>query len=107
MTWRADEKDHVLRQLASVGCYPEQFVGRARSFRCPECSHKRKKKTQKCMKVWSRVDGCGAVCGHCGWGGGLFYADAFGRSGGIRSKARDKPRDFGASGRRQRYHFFS
>lgn len=36
---------------------------------CPECSHTRKKKTQRCLSV--NVDSGVFLCNHCGWKGGL------------------------------------
>jgi len=36
---------------------------------CPQCSHTRKKKTDKCLSV--NVDKGSWLCMHCGWSGGL------------------------------------
>jgi twinkle protein len=36
---------------------------------CPQCSHTRKKKTEKCLGV--NLDKCVWRCNHCGWAGGL------------------------------------
>ncbi len=42
---------------------------------CPQCSHLRKKKRDRCLSV--SVDDRGVVfrCHHCGWKGGRFYDD--------------------------------
>ena len=62
-------RDDNLAVLKRVGAYPDQFGG-TRMFRCPECSHQRKKKLDKCLSVKSDADGFVFKCHHCGWKGG-------------------------------------
>jgi hypothetical protein len=56
--------DEVLRMLASVGADPRHFSG-TRVFRCPACSHLRKKKFKKCLSIHSDADGFFFRCFHC------------------------------------------
>lgn len=69
---------HTLEQfekmLAEVNCHPRSFLG-TRMFRCPACSHTRKKKHVRCLSVKSDANGFMLNCHHCGFQGGAFYRD--------------------------------
>jgi hypothetical protein len=68
--------DEVLRMLASVGADPRHFSG-TRAFRCPACSHLRKKKFNKCLSIHSDADGFFFRCFHCDeFHGSYRYDDA-------------------------------
>jgi hypothetical protein len=56
--------DEVLRLLASVGCDPRSFTG-SKAFRCPACSHQRRKKFYRCLSIRSDPDGFFFRCFHC------------------------------------------
>lgn len=38
---------------------------------CPECSHQRKKKSERCLSVRVKHDGAMWYCHHCNWKGGI------------------------------------
>lgn len=40
---------------------------------CPQCSHRRKKKKLKCLRVWIERQKIGVHCAHCGWNIGWFW----------------------------------
>jgi hypothetical protein len=42
---------------------------------CPECSHTRKKKLQKCLGVTISEEGVQFGCNHCEWTGGQLYRE--------------------------------
>ena len=65
----ANRDDDYRSMLASVGADVNAFTG-SRMFHCPECSHQRKKKTEKCLSVRADADGFAFRCHHCGWKGG-------------------------------------
>lgn len=63
---------------------------------CPQCSHLRKKKNDRCLSV--KVDSLGIqyFCHHCQWNGGQYYdgsADTRTNWRPGNGKARSKPRD--------------
>jgi hypothetical protein len=49
-------------------------IGRHHAI-CPECSHNRKKKLQKCLGVTIGDKGVQFGCNHCGWTGGKLYRE--------------------------------
>jgi putative DNA primase/helicase len=55
--------------LASVGANVGAFSG-SQMFRCPVCSHQRKKKNDKCLSVQVDANGFVFKCHHCKWKGG-------------------------------------
>ena len=60
----------LIAQLASVGADVTAFIGTNKLFCCPQCSHQRRKKAERCLSVRSDVDGFVFNCHHCGWSGG-------------------------------------
>ncbi|MGZ6022701.1 MAG: DUF7146 domain-containing protein [Rhizomicrobium sp.] len=63
------DRDDYRSMLASVGASVDAFTG-SRMFRCPVCSHHRKKKAEKCLSVRVDSDGFAFKCHHCDWSGG-------------------------------------
>src|SRR5262249_36357859 len=57
--------------LSKHGITLESYEPGQHSTTCPECSHKRVKKTLKCLGVKIGDDGKSVCwnCGHCGWSG--------------------------------------
>lgn len=74
MTSETRDRETLERDLASVGCHPRSFRGQ-RMFRCPMCSHQRKKKSVKCLSVKSDHEGAVFRCHHCEWHGGFFFGE--------------------------------
>ena len=42
---------------------------------CPQCSEKRKNKSDKCLTVSFERDAILYYCHHCGWTGSVFYEE--------------------------------
>lgn len=40
---------------------------------CPQCSHRRRKKSQPCLSVTITAEAVLANCWHCGWKGGWSF----------------------------------
>ena len=89
-----ERAEDLLRELAHVHANPRGFIGQ-RYFRCPRCSHLRRKKRDKVLSVKSEPDGFMFNCHHCGWYGGAFYerfssgTGRFPRHGAAQDRARD------------------
>lgn len=67
---------------------------------CPQCSHQRRKKRDRCLAV--RLDGDRGYynCWHCG------FAGAVSERGGMGARPRVQRGDFGEAARRFRYQIF-
>jgi hypothetical protein len=86
--------DDTLADLSKVNCNPQTLRGR-KMYRCPQCSHMRVKKNQKCLSVLADNDGFRFKCHHCNWCGGHFYeaATSWASGGGIFRSKKNKSRD--------------
>ena len=91
----------VFEKLERVGIRMTRNSGK-QTMPCPQCSHLRKKKNDKCLSV--KVDGKSGIfhCHHCGWHGGVFEGEDR-RNRMVPRGSRDKPGDFGTAARRKRY----
>lgn len=90
------------RSLADLGIHVQNRMGEQRVL-CPQCSHLRRKKRQRCLSVVRDKDGWAYNCWHCGFKGGL-REDIGQRRGMGRPISQHPPSDFGAVLRRQRYY---
>jgi hypothetical protein len=92
----------VIDYLTKLGIRVQNKNGEQRTI-CPECSHLRRKKKDRCLSVKIDADGAQFNCWHCGFHGGTFDEANRPRArlGGVGSKT--KRTDFGADGRRLRY----
>ena len=72
---------------------------------CPECSHLRRKKNNKCLSVKINAESGLWNCFNCGWHGGVFAGQERRNYVATRGKG-DKSGDFGTARRRQRYNVF-
>lgn len=88
----------VLDQLASLGIRYRNTTGEQKTT-CPQCSHLRRKKSDRCLSLRIDHDGFAAHCWHCGWTAGGSESDR--RA--VRKPAQNQHGDFGAHGRRVRY----
>jgi hypothetical protein len=88
----------VIDKLTQVGIRLDGYkIGEHRLI-CPQCSHLRRKKKDRCLTLRIENEHACWNCWHCGWRGGVGP----GRSG-LRQETRHQPRDFGASRRYVRY----
>lgn len=95
----------VRQQLAELKIFVPDRLGEHRTT-CPNCSHLRSKKRDRCLSVKIDADGAQYNCWHCGFSGG-FFANDLGGSNRVGRKARDQRGDFGVAGRRLRYGMVS
>ncbi len=86
----------VIDRLRELGINVRDKLGEQRTT-CPQCSHLRRKKLDRCLTVKIDDDGFAANCWHCGWTTG----------GRLREQSRHQREDFGGAERRIRYGFLS
>ena len=55
-------------------------------YLCPECSHTRKNKHDRCLSVTIKTEGVVYYCHHCNAKGGEFYEKTYRKSDSVRSK---------------------
>ena len=59
--------------LSELGIEASHSREGSQSTKCPACSHTRKKRNAKCMKVTIDKDGVRWFCHHCSDHGGSYY----------------------------------
>tara|TARA_R110000803_G_scaffold35580_1_gene76864 strand:+ start:1717 stop:1995 length:279 start_codon:yes stop_codon:yes gene_type:complete len=59
--------------LSELGIEASHSREGTQNTRCPKCSHTRKKKQAKCLKVKIDQDGVRWFCHHCQDNGGMYY----------------------------------
>lgn len=91
----------VMDQLARLGITGIRNQNGEQRTLCPQCSHMRRKKRDRCLSVLIDADGFRYNCWHCGFHGGEF--EDLGQRSRVGSKAQTQRGDFGAASRRIRY----
>jgi hypothetical protein len=91
-TGRCDSAHEALQKLHIV--VPRQNVGAYLTI-CPQCSHLRRKKRNRCLSVKITTDAVLYHCFHCDWKGAEFYGQQSARHEGRRGfrNPRDQLRD--------------
>lgn len=91
-------------ELERLGVYVGNRTGNFRTL-CPQCSHTRKNKRDRCLSVSVQPDGAKLFnCWHCGWSGAEAERDSYRV---VQRQPKNQRGDFGASRRRERNHILS